>query len=283
MWSDYHAMILERTGTSTSIQAAAIQRWADDVRDQAIRAGTYNEEFNAAVEARSKVATENLKLDLSSLRDHSRATLVERAERARATYEEMIAQSGNFSDATIEEFRKTAEAAELAAANWNGAFSGAIDLISEHTAAGARQMIAEAEGVALSWEKAMGFVRDGKGTLSGTVQQGFVYGGTSAGFGPIKTATGQATGLPSFSSGVEDFKGGLAYVHKNELLVNMAPGTSVIPASRAISPTTGPAGRSGGNTYNINISAGMGSNGREIARLVKEALVDDARQQGRRV
>lgn len=35
--------------------------------------------------------------------------------------------------------------------------------------------------------------------------------------------------IPSFASGVEDFGGGLAYVHKNELLVNLSKGTSVYP------------------------------------------------------
>lgn len=35
---------------------------------------------------------------------------------------------------------------------------------------------------------------------------------------------------PSFAGGVENFTGGLAYVHKNEMLVNMPRGTDVIPA-----------------------------------------------------
>lgn len=36
--------------------------------------------------------------------------------------------------------------------------------------------------------------------------------------------------VPSFQSGVEDFQGGLARVHEDELLVNLAAGTSVLPS-----------------------------------------------------
>jgi TP901 family phage tail tape measure protein len=39
--------------------------------------------------------------------------------------------------------------------------------------------------------------------------------------------------IPSFRGGVENFPGGLAKVHGDELLVNMPPGTDVIPASQA--------------------------------------------------
>jgi len=35
---------------------------------------------------------------------------------------------------------------------------------------------------------------------------------------------------PSFQEGVENFEGGLARVHEDELLVNLAPGTSVLPS-----------------------------------------------------
>jgi hypothetical protein len=35
-------------------------------------------------------------------------------------------------------------------------------------------------------------------------------------------------GVPRFSTGVENFAGGLAYVHAGEVLMNLAPGTDVI-------------------------------------------------------
>jgi len=51
--------------------------------------------------------------------------------------------------------------------------------------------------------------------------------------------------IPRFNSGVQNFEGGLAYVHKGEVLANLAPGTSVIKASDVP--------KMGGNTMNINI------------------------------
>lgn len=39
--------------------------------------------------------------------------------------------------------------------------------------------------------------------------------------------------IPYLASGIENFAGGLAYVHRDELLVNMPAGTSVIPASKS--------------------------------------------------
>jgi tape measure domain-containing protein len=39
-------------------------------------------------------------------------------------------------------------------------------------------------------------------------------------------------GVPRFSTGVENFAGGLAYVHAGEVLMNLAPGTDVIPKKK---------------------------------------------------
>jgi len=49
--------------------------------------------------------------------------------------------------------------------------------------------------------------------------------------------------VPSFQEGVENFEGGLARVHEEELLVNLAPGTSVLPSmTMPRSPTITTAG-----------------------------------------
>jgi hypothetical protein len=52
--------------------------------------------------------------------------------------------------------------------------------------------------------------------------------------------------IPEFKKGVENFEGGLAFVHKNEALVNLSPGTSVIKASEV-------QGMTGGGRMNISI------------------------------
>lgn len=69
-------------------------------------------------------------------------------------------------------------------------------------------------------------------------------------------------GVPGFASGIENFSGGLAYVHRGEVLANLAPGTSVIPANRVQFGT-------GGHTTIFNISLGtMARNQSEVSRLV---------------
>jgi hypothetical protein len=42
----------------------------------------------------------------------------------------------------------------------------------------------------------------------------------------------QFSKIPKFRSGVENFEGGLAYVHQNEVLMNLPRGTNVIPANQ---------------------------------------------------
>lgn len=59
--------------------------------------------------------------------------------------------------------------------------------------------------------------------------------GVEKGFGDIAGKVmgwlGGSKGIPGFARGVENFAGGLAYVHKGEVLTNLPRGTSVIPAN----------------------------------------------------
>lgn len=48
--------------------------------------------------------------------------------------------------------------------------------------------------------------------------------------------------IPKFDTGVTNFQGGLAYVHAGEMLVNLPPGTDVVPKNQG-----------GGNTINIGV------------------------------
>lgn len=74
--------------------------------------------------------------------------------------------------------------------------------------------------------------------------------------------------IPSFAGGVENFAGGVAKVHKDEALVYMPQGTSVIPASRA----------SGGSSSItiapvINVS-GSSSSASDISDAVSTAILN---------
>jgi hypothetical protein len=76
--------------------------------------------------------------------------------------------------------------------------------------------------------------------------------------------------VPSFQEGVENFEGGLARVHEDELLVNLAPGTSVLPSMtipRSPTITTGAVQRA---------AAGGGASAADIEGL--EGKLDEVAQ-----
>lgn len=55
---------------------------------------------------------------------------------------------------------------------------------------------------------------------------------SSAKISGVGAAVGIGGKIPKFSRGVENFDGGLAYVHAGEVLMNLSQGTSVIPANK---------------------------------------------------
>lgn len=76
-------------------------------------------------------------------------------------------------------------------------------------------------------------------------------------------------GIPGFASGVQNFAGGLAYVHKGEVLANLPRGTDVIPADqvrRGIGGTTIVVSLDGAHIIDAN-SAG------EIAEIIGDGII----------
>lgn len=76
----------------------------------------------------------------------------------------------------------------------------------------------------------------------------FATGGGAGIFGSIFKFLGGGGKIPGFANGVENFSGGLAYVHAGEVLTNLAPGTSVIPANQV----SGMGGGGGGQVFIAN-------------------------------
>ena len=80
--------------------------------------------------------------------------------------------------------------------------------------------------------------------------------------------------IPGFASGVTNFSGGLAYVHAGELLTNMAPGTSVIPAGATRDMLGGGGGGGGGGlVWNGDIIVNGAQDPKAVAREVREELL----------
>jgi len=83
------------------------------------------------------------------------------------------------------------------------------------------------------WNSIVGTIRNAINAIIGLVN-GFIGGldSLNINIGPIHVQP-NIPKIPSLASGIENFAGGIAYVHKDEMLVNMPKGTSVIPANQA--------------------------------------------------
>ncbi len=106
-------------------------------------------------------------------------------------------------------------------------------------------------------------------TISGIV--GTIGGWISNLLGQIGSVGPAAAGArpPGFASGIENFGGGLAYVHAGEVLTYLPPGSSVTPANRVSSSSFG-----GGQPVQININI--------AGHRVAQALLPDITSEIRR-
>jgi len=87
--------------------------------------------------------------------------------------------------------------------------------------------------------------------------------------------------IPKLRTGVENFAGGLAFVHKGEMLMNLAPGTDVVKKSDvgAMMANSG-----GGNNITINLDGIMTESRdgtRRVAQNLVSALNESLRAQGK--
>lgn len=132
----------------------------------------------------------------------------------------------------------------------------------------------ESSGVNYAWSAIKSIVRvmaNLPGEMEGAVKG--VVGAEAKGIANFGKGLLHGIGIPGFASGVQNFGGGLAYVHQGELLMNLAPGTSVIPRSDVQSMGKG------GHTVNISMGGVSVQNqnqadymSEQIGRTVTRAL-----------
>ena len=203
---------------------------------------------------------------------HSRTALQETAEKAQATYAYVAARAEEFAPAVIEKFRQTAEAARVAADTWGSSFVGALDTVKQKV----DETTANVTAAALTWGQAMSLVAQGRGTMTGTVQQA---AGPSVPYG--YNGTYMNTGL----SGRRE-TGGPVDAGGRYLVGERGPELFMPGSSGTIVPN-------GGGSTSVTIAAGavqinypLMNDPRarmEIAAMVGDALMARLRQQGLRV
>lgn len=153
---------------------------------------------------------------------------VDNAER-NAVFRNTMSPLEKWRDDSLKTADEIAEAYESVAARGLDALNdGIVDAIMNTRSLGdafsqvAKQIIADL--ISISVRKG---ITDPLSNLLFGGGEGSSGGGLFSGFGSWLKGK-----IPGFSSGIENFSGGLAYVHQGEVLTNLAPGTSVIPANK---------------------------------------------------
>ena len=153
-------------------------------------------ESENAIDAIRKEKIEALMLNWDTLDAKSQKTLQERADRETRTYDFMVAHSERYSVEAIADQEAVARKAQEAADVWSTSMGSAADAVIEHGHRAAREHQAAAQQAALSRSQAMDLVRQGQGTMSGTVSTG---GMTS--YGPWGSPGHRAAIAKAYASG----------------------------------------------------------------------------------
>lgn len=120
---------MQAGGTATEKAIADIQRWATEVTLRMKQANADTHIFYDALANTSRVKLEQSMVDWDRLGTVSKKHLEDTAARARATYEQMVGDSGNYGAAAIETQRQVALAAADAARNYRDANFEALDAV----------------------------------------------------------------------------------------------------------------------------------------------------------
>jgi hypothetical protein len=273
LWDEYDALRVQHGGTATDAQIAQIDRWYQDTIAKLQLMGTYNEETATAVWSvwQEKLAGVNVKWD--DVRTHSKASLQEIADKARATADYVIANSGDYTAQYIRLKEQEAAAAERAAYHWRDTFDEAGQAATRSVTTAADEMIKKFGEISHAAEQAtlqMGgtsgvdqltaaqFEQLGGGARLRQIQQSYqtLPGRKSGGTGSTGLAATDSTGylallqeqrdfaallayaqshqIPGFASGVSNYGGGPAIVgERGPELLYLPTGSSVVPQAGA--------------------------------------------------
>jgi hypothetical protein len=230
------------------LQLRLAQENADYDRSTAEKKTAYEKDTANATEQHEKKLTElQTKLDTerSFLQRHSADLQGIRASDAMDEIQKLKQSHADQLRAFDEQRQKVIQSSQQAANGIAGAYNGIPGQVNAGAFSGLGTSLGNNMGEALkqsfkeSWN---GFIDKLERKLAPLGEVLLKAGDASrALINPIGT-------LPRFASGVENFQGGLAYVHQGEVLVNMAKGTSVIPAKQVDSAV---AQGGGGPTFNI--------------------------------
>jgi hypothetical protein len=294
LWREYHELVVEMSGTATDRQIENIERWKGDQIAAHQAAGTYTEEVYTAIEAVAKAKLDAISVDWQKLNENSIRTLEQTRDKAATTYTEALAHSERYTAQYLTQLETQKNATQAAVDAMSTSYTQGFEAIgatATTTMATVTTTLDTARQAALSWSEAMDLVRQGKGTLGGTIETpwtperkaetqrmwalgryyGPVVGGTREnplGTGPDWAALG-ATGRQAGGPVI----GGRPYV-----VGERGPELFVPSTGGAVLPNAG-----GAMNVTINVNGSVLGNKQEIARVVGEALMASLRGAGMRL
>jgi hypothetical protein len=114
LWDEYFALRVAHGGTTTETQLAQIDRWFND---EVAKLKDFDDNWQGHYDALVALAdekTQSILVDWKAIGENSTRVLQEQADKAKATYDYMLANSGDFTAGTIDYFRRMADAAQAA-------------------------------------------------------------------------------------------------------------------------------------------------------------------------
>lgn len=286
-WDEYASLVAARTGTLTDQKIAAVDRAlaaeiaAYKASDAYIKSDQQARlDAISSIEAKAREQRVALSADwaaiTSELSTNSQAGLQQAADFAKNTYEIALKSYGQIKDSKIEELRVAWMKAQDAASSWSAGTVAGIDSV-------ARKLDDATNSVtrmSLTWSQAMDLVRQGMGTMTGTVTNSDFSASNRAQiqraydehryFGPVKNGAPDFESL-GFSQVPWMASGGPVEAGK-PVVVGDGGGPELF-----VPPTNGtilPAGSfSGGMRVTVNVNGGFAT-AEAIGRKVRSSIND---------
>lgn len=273
LWNEYDELRVKQGGTVTDIQIAQTERWAADLTARMKKAQLDTTEFYDALAATSKAKIQSVLLDWDAIGRESKSNLQQAADKAEATFNYMLGHADQFSIETINKFWKIATDARQAADAWGLSFTNTLDEID-------RKNTQVTSNVMRTWSEAMDAVRQGQGTMTGTMQVGAgVFKGSSRADVEMAFQAGRYWG-PVLPNGTPDFarlglaRGGPVIAGRPYLVGERGPELFVPRSAGTVLPS------GAGHTFNVSIGSFYGSDPtsvQRLARTVGDELLDQAK------
>lgn len=303
LMNEFDDLRVKHGGLANEIAIADIHKWAADLTATMQKAHADTAEFYTMLAAVTHEKLSAVGLDWAEMSKYGRDRLYELYQNAQATFEYVVANVAEFDRAAVDHFRHLRDVAlDAFHAMQNGAdqTAGHVASIGAAADAAAAKLKAakEAADAAAKAEfdhlnpKIAGVQTYDLATDAGRayfMQQNpaaAVYADKSyfathtledaVKAGLVNFYAGYAGHFPTFAGGVTDFEGGIATVHKDEMLVNLPKHTDVIPKNQV-------AGALGGTNVTVNVHGHvLGTSTQQLGAIVEAALIQAARARGDR-